>query len=92
MEEELGEGGIVTRRRRRGLIDEPVTAGFLGDTGNMVDANTIAKELYVIGRAEENTEATTHPFHQLLPAEVNILLSLGRDMQYLEYHLLDGLQ
>ena len=45
MEEGLGEGGIVTRRQRRVVIDEPVTAGFLVDTGNMVDANTIAKEL-----------------------------------------------
>ena len=91
MYEGLGEGRIVTRRRGRGVTDQPVTAVFLGDTDKVVDAKTSAKELDGIGCAKEETEAATNPFHQLLPAEVNILHSLGKNIWYLEDHLLDGL-
>ena len=92
MEEGLGEGGIITRTRRCGVVDQTVTVVFLGETDNVVDAKKSAKELDVIGRSEEDTEAATHPFHQLLLEEVSILRSLGRDMRYLGDCLLDGLQ
>ena len=92
MYEGLGEGRIVTRRRGRGVTDQPVTAVFLGDTGKVVNAKTSAKEIYGISRSEEETEAATNPFHKLIPEEVNILRSLGKNIWYLEDHLLDGLQ
>ena len=43
MEEGMGEGGIITRRRRRGVIYHLVTAVFLGETGKVVDAKMRAK-------------------------------------------------
>ena len=67
MEEGPREGGIITRTRRRGVLDQPVTEGFLGETGKVVETKTSTKELDGIGRAEEDTEAATHPFHQLIP-------------------------
>ena len=84
--------GTTAKRRRHGVTDQPVIEIFLGENGKLVDAKTSAKELDGIGRAEEDTEAATHPFHQLLPEEVSIIRSLGRYMRYLENHLLDGLQ
>ena len=92
MEEGMGGGVIITRRWNHVLTYQLVIAVFLGETGKVVDAKMRAKELDGIGRAEEDTEAVTHPFHQLLLEEVSILRSLGRDMRYLEDNLLDGLQ
>ena len=45
MEEGLGEGGIITRRRRRGVVDQPVTEIFLGGTGKVLEPKTRVKEL-----------------------------------------------
>ena len=42
-EEGMGEGGIIARRRRRGVIYHLVTAVFLGETGKVVDAKMRAK-------------------------------------------------
>ena len=53
MEEVLGEGRIVTRRRQCGVTDKPVTAGFLGDTRKVVDAKTSTKELDGFDQAED---------------------------------------
>ena len=43
MEEGMGEGWIITRRRHHGITHEPVTAVFLCETGNVVDENIRAK-------------------------------------------------
>ena len=52
MEEGLGEGGIITRRRRRGVVDQPVTKIFLGENGKVLDAKTRVKELDGMSRTE----------------------------------------
>ena len=43
MEEGMGEGGIITRRRHHGKEYQPVTAVFLGETAKVVDKNIRAK-------------------------------------------------